>query len=421
MNSSRRRRAADFVVLASLAAALAACGSPGGSKSVHVKKRSSEYFSEAEYGVKASPRVTTKRSRLPRGGGRDQLGRPYKVKGKWYYPKEDKNYTKVGAASWYGDAFHGRLTANGEIYDMTHLTAAHPTMPLPSYARVTNTKNGASIIVRVNDRGPYAHGRIIDLSKRAAELLDYRHAGVAKVKVEYVGRAPLHGQDERFLMASYRPGRNMDVAPDPLSDGLPDGVMIAMDGPTPSGTVGAGSGAGTAAFGGMTAKAAAPVLASAAPIYAAVEPVGIGGEALLPDIGPLVPERPLEGFYPGEMQIAMVTSYADERVRTASEAFAAFDRAAARMNSDELAAAWTARRGKPGREYVAAGAFASEAEAMSVVTALQKFGRTEIAISSEDGGSWYEVNVRPDGRAAIDTILEAAWQNGAPDALTVRD
>ena len=180
---------------------------------VNNKKRSKEYFSEAAYGVKASPRVTNKRSRLQRGGGRDQLGRPYKVAGKWYYPKEDKNYRKVGAASWYGDAFHGRLTANGEIYDMTHLTAAHPTMPLPSYARVTNKKNGSSIIVRVNDRGPYHSGRIIDLSKRAAELLDYTHSGTAKVEVEYVGRAPLDGRDEQYLVASYRPGIRRRIPP----------------------------------------------------------------------------------------------------------------------------------------------------------------------------------------------------------------
>ena len=202
---------------------------------VNVKKRSKEYFSESEYGVKASPRVSFKRSNLTRGGGRDQLGRPYKVRGKIYYPKEDKNYKKVGLASWYGDAFHGRLTANGEIYDMTHLTAAHPTMPLPSYARVTNTENGSSVIVRVNDRGPYSHNRLIDLSKRAAELLDYTHIGTARVKVEYVGRAPLDGHDDRYLMASYRPGNR---APDP-SDGLPEGVMIAMNGPTPSADVGA--------------------------------------------------------------------------------------------------------------------------------------------------------------------------------------
>ena len=185
-----RAKGRSIALVASVVTAglLAGCASTPQPKSM-VQKRSKEYFAESEYGVKASPRVSTKRSNLPRGGGRDQVGRPYKVKGKWYYPKEQPGYKKTGKASWYGDAFHGRLTANGEIYDMTHLTAAHPTMPLPSYARVTNLKNGSSVMVRVNDRGPYAHGRVIDLSKRAAEMLDYTHSGIADVRVEYVSRA----------------------------------------------------------------------------------------------------------------------------------------------------------------------------------------------------------------------------------------
>ena len=231
---SRLRGASTIAVFALAAGFLAACASSQPKAMVNIKKRSKEYFSESEYGVKASPRVSFRKSNLARGGGRDQLGKPYKVRGKIYYPKEDRNYKKTGLASWYGDAFHGRLTANGEVYDMTHLTAAHPTMPLPSYARVTNTMNGSSVIVRVNDRGPYSDNRLIDLSKRAAELLDYTHTGTAKVKVEYVGRAPLDGHDDEYLMASYRPGNR---APDP-SDGLPEGVMIAMNGPTPSADVG---------------------------------------------------------------------------------------------------------------------------------------------------------------------------------------
>ena len=231
---SRLRSATAIITLTVAAGFLAACASSQPKAMVNVKKRSKEYFSEADYGVKASPRVTTKKSNLARGGGRDQLGKPYKVRGKIYYPKEDKNYKKTGLASWYGDAFHGRLTANGEIYDMTHLTAAHPTMPLPSYARVTNVENGSSVIVRVNDRGPYSHNRLIDLSKRAAEMLDYTRTGTAKVKVEYVGRAPLDGRDDQYLMASYRPGNR---APDP-SDGLATGVMVAMNGPTPTADVG---------------------------------------------------------------------------------------------------------------------------------------------------------------------------------------
>jgi rare lipoprotein A len=192
-----------------------------------------EYFAAAAYGVAASPRVAMGKM-LRRGGGRDQIGKPYKVRGKTYRPTANPKKVETGKASWYGAAFHGRLTANGEVYDMNHLTAAHKTMPLPSYARVTNMENGRSVIVRVNDRGPFAHNRMIDLSKRAADILDYTHSGTANVKVEYAGRAPLHGQDDAFLLASVSgvpgfpsPGRFEQPA---------SGVMIAMNGPTPIGS-----------------------------------------------------------------------------------------------------------------------------------------------------------------------------------------
>ncbi|WP_455480020.1 septal ring lytic transglycosylase RlpA family protein [Bartonella sp. B23] len=139
-------------------------------------------------------------------GGRAVVGKPYQVNGKWYYPKSDPAYRRVGEASWYGADFHGRLTANGEIYDMNLLTAAHPTMPLPSYARVTNMKNGSSIVVRVNDRGPFMKNRIIDLSKQAAEILGYVNAGVANVKVEYISEAPVGYYDGAYLVSSYMSG-----------------------------------------------------------------------------------------------------------------------------------------------------------------------------------------------------------------------
>ncbi|WP_413154652.1 septal ring lytic transglycosylase RlpA family protein [Bartonella sp. cb54] len=135
--------------------------------------------------------------------GRAVVGKPYKIKGKWYYPQDDPTYKRIGQASWYGSDFHGRLTANGEIYDMNLLTAAHPTMPLPSYARVTNLENGSSLIVRVNDRGPFMKDRIIDLSKRAATILGYANAGVTNVKVEYIAKAPVDYYDSAYLMASY--------------------------------------------------------------------------------------------------------------------------------------------------------------------------------------------------------------------------
>ena len=128
------------------------------------------------------------------------------VAGRIYVPEEDVNYRAEGVASWYGDDFHGRLTANGEVFDMDSLTAAHPTLPMPCYARVTNLSNGKSLIVRVNDRGPYHGNRLIDVSNKAAELLEFKGNGVARVRVEYVGRAPLEGSDDRQLMATLRTG-----------------------------------------------------------------------------------------------------------------------------------------------------------------------------------------------------------------------
>ncbi len=162
---------------------------------------------DPKYGVSSSPRVVDFGEAVPKGGGTYRVGKPYVVAGKTYVPEEDPNYRAEGMASWYGDAFHGRLTANGEVFDMTSLTAAHPTLPLPSYARVTNMANGKSVIVRVNDRGPYHGNRLIDVSNTAAKLLEFRENGVGRVRVEYVGRAPLEGSDDRQLMATLRTGQ----------------------------------------------------------------------------------------------------------------------------------------------------------------------------------------------------------------------
>ncbi|MFO1183966.1 MAG: septal ring lytic transglycosylase RlpA family protein [Bauldia sp.] len=161
-------------------------------------------FRPSDYGVSASPRVVDYGEPVPRGGGRQIVGKPYMVAGRWYYPADVSRYSRVGTASWYGLDFHGRYTANGEVYDMDSLSAAHTTLPLPSYARVTNLVNGRSVVVRVNDRGPYVGDRLIDLSARAAELLDFKEAGTAQVRVDYVGMAPLDGLDGAELAATYR-------------------------------------------------------------------------------------------------------------------------------------------------------------------------------------------------------------------------
>ncbi|MFN3077040.1 MAG: septal ring lytic transglycosylase RlpA family protein [Alphaproteobacteria bacterium] len=123
--------------------------------------------------------------------GHYKVGEPYQINGVWYYPHEDYSYREVGIASWYGPGFHGEKTANGEIYDMNDLTAAHRTLPMPSIVRVTNMVNSRAIQVRVNDRGPFANERIIDMSRRAAQLLGFENAGVTSVLVEIMAEESL--------------------------------------------------------------------------------------------------------------------------------------------------------------------------------------------------------------------------------------
>jgi rare lipoprotein A len=195
------RRSDPFFGVARGVAAAAACLALANCSSSGIASRI-----DPKYGVSSSPRVVALGDPVPKGGGTYRVGKPYVVAGRVYVPEEDVNYREEGLASWYGDDFHGRLTANGEVFDMASLSAAHPTLPMPCYARVTNLSNGKSLIVRVNDRGPYHNNRLMDVSSRAAELLEFKNHGVARVRVEYVGRAPLEGSDDRQLVATLRTG-----------------------------------------------------------------------------------------------------------------------------------------------------------------------------------------------------------------------
>jgi len=117
-----------------------------------------------------------------------KVGKPYQVKGVWYYPSEDMSYDRTGIASWYGPNFHGKATANGEVFDQWEVSAAHKTLPMPSVVRVTNLVNGRALVVRINDRGPFKPGRIIDLSRRAAQLLGIEQTGTAQVRVQILAK-----------------------------------------------------------------------------------------------------------------------------------------------------------------------------------------------------------------------------------------
>jgi rare lipoprotein A len=172
----------------------------------------------ASLGACATPRLSPRQgtlSQAPGGkGGGDRVPgtmRPYKVGGTWYTPREQPGYNEVGTASWYGQQFHNRQTANGEMFDMWVVSAAHKTLPLPSIVEVTNLDNGRKIKVRVNDRGPFVDGRIIDMSRAGAEALGFAGKGTARVRVRYVGPAPVRGKDRTLQYA----GAVKDPVPPP--------------------------------------------------------------------------------------------------------------------------------------------------------------------------------------------------------------
>lgn len=197
--------------------------------------------------------------------GTYKVGSPYEINGVWYYPREDPQYSKTGIASWYGKKFHGRRTANGEIYDMNALTAAHKTLPMPARVRVTNLENGRSLILRINDRGPFVNGRIIDVSRRAAQLLGFKGRGTAKVRVTVVDQARV----TTIAKKAVTPAEQKRALP-----ALPRGQVVAMNlAPPPGIKQNSGRTAGREAPARVAnANAAAPAKAESARVDR--EPVG---------------------------------------------------------------------------------------------------------------------------------------------------
>ncbi len=156
-----------------------------------------------------------------------KVGLPYKIKGRWYYPEEDFAYVEEGIASWYGEAFHNKTTANGAIFNMNALTAAHRTLPMPSIVRVTNLENGRTLVVKVNDRGPFARDRIIDMSKRSATVLGFLKQGVTRVRVEI-----LPEESRQFaLIAGRKPFTSSDLKRSPAKAKAPQAVSVAQPEP----------------------------------------------------------------------------------------------------------------------------------------------------------------------------------------------
>jgi rare lipoprotein A len=319
-------------------------------------------FTEDAYGVSTSPRVAGAGS-VRKGGGTFKLGSPYKVAGRWYVPSEDPGYDKQGIGSWYGDDFHGRKTANGEVFDMTALTAAHPTLPLPSYAYVTNLDTNRTVLVRVNDRGPYVNDRLIDLSHASARALGYEGRGMAHVRVRYAGRAPLNGDDrrERQFLAEQRWNTGRDGTA--VAAYRPPQAPIAPPQPFPEGTPGRWSPtAYRAALAGKPAPVVTrPMLASAAP----PPPVWQAAPIYQPTAS--IPQRP-----------SALAGPATYEVPVAGPAYATRPAAAS------------------GRAFVQVGVFRDRSNAERLRRELATLGPVEVApLQGGQGGEVYRVRLGP--------------------------
>lgn len=211
-------------------------------------------------------------SGLPRSGVY-KVGKPYQVNGVWYYPAEDYSYSETGIASWYGPGFHQKVTANGEVYDQNELTAAHKTLPMPSLVRVTNLDNGRSLVVRINDRGPYANGRIIDMSRRGAQLLGFEGTGTAKVRVQILA------EESRAVAAAAR-------------QGTPAPMLAELDGPPPKAAP-----RGSVEVGGVARPTPAAVTRAPVPPPTTVAGDMVNGRFVPAPVVAELPVKPYEQIY----------------------------------------------------------------------------------------------------------------------------
>lgn len=296
----------------------------------------------------------------PPAQGEYKVGKPYQVGGVWYVPREQPNYDQTGVASWYGEQFHMKATANGETFDMATVSAAHTTLPLPSLVEVTNLDNGRRLVVRVNDRGPFVGDRIIDLSREAARQLGFERQGLARVRVKYVGPGPLLGPDGGLRYANAKP----------FPTRLPAATAAAT-----------------------MASSADPVMeiAAAAP-RAAPRAAAITSEALPPITGSAISSAPIP---PAPSAVPAVTT------------------AAAPVDVSAIPIKSALR--------IQAGAFTSEVNAQRAVSQLSQAGRATIEPLDREGLTLYRVVLpAPEDEAAAYALRDRVAEIGFADARVVR-
>ncbi len=293
--------------------------------------------------------------------GAYKVGKPYIIGGQEYTPQENFNYTETGIASWYGPGFHGKQTANGEIFDENELTAAHRTLQMPSLVRVTNLDNGRSIVLRVNDRGPFSRGRIVDVSSKAADLLDFKRSGTAKVRVETlpsesrrIAQDAKEGRDTR----GYEVALNNNPRPSNSNQTVmlyPDTTTIAINTTTADDTIGAAQ-------------------------VSSVERIALEPSRTTPVPGHITDDG---RFIPNPV----VTQ---QPIPASSNVF------------------------------IQAGAFSNEANALKLSQNLSSFGPSRVYMTNVDGKSFYRVRLGPySSIGQADAALGQMISQGAPKAVIV--
>jgi rare lipoprotein A len=343
-----------------------------------------------------------------------RVGGPYKMNGVWYFPAVDYDYDRTGVASWYGEQFAGRLTANGEIFDLNELTAAHTTLPMPSIVQVTNLENGRSLQLRVNDRGPFVDGRLIDVSRRAAQLLGFEGQGTTLVRVKVLKDESIAAAEEAMRNsgqiivadAGAAAATTMPTSPTAADAALPTAIArapAAFTEPPPPPKPPAPLRAQPVALPVIAAASPAPVVAAAGPQRAA-------------QTGSLAPARPAHSPFP---RFALISpAEAAEMPVPRRPTLAARPRPAPeKPNSPVKVAAMP-----PGRIYVQAGAFSTPDNARRVQHHLARWGVAQMTTVSVRGVELYRVRFGPFQSAAqAQGLVARLVEGGYREARIVGD
>lgn len=328
------------------------------------------------------------------GIGTYKVGNPYQISGVWYRPAEDYAYDETGIASWYGEDFHGKYTANGEIYDLNAMTAAHRTLPMPTVVQVTNLENGRTVVLRVNDRGPFARGRIIDVSRRAAQLLGFENQGTAKVRVRIMVPETIQA-----VALARRNGTDQKLADD-LPHAAPRDAVVAEALQPGSRVTATEASVNSAAPPTQTALLAAPQAAMP------------GSPAAVSSVPPPAPMRPT--------------------VLSPAPSSPAPPPAAVASLPPSLAAAPTAPRPLPEtvtvvpvkatQIYIQAGAYARAENALRTKARLDPIGPTKVYGARVNGVDVYRVRLGPiDSVDEADKLLGRIVDTGLTEARIVVD